>query len=1042
MANAYRARKIGHFRGRAVLGALLLFNSHHGVHAQEPVRVADARGVPEPLRFANALLRDRRYDVAATQYERFLKTSPDPTYAADAHFGLGRARLFLNDYPAAHSEFQAFLRIAPADHPNIPTALFRLGESAYLMNDLAAARKSLEDYTARYPEHTHRDTAWPELADVCVRLNDLPAAKVAYQKAIQIEPVGRLANRSRFHLGRTLAALGEPEEAIKLLSALADANDAEWSGKARLLEAQVLLSSGKVAEAIERFEALERLKPPGVAPAEARLRRADALIKLDRRDEADALLAPLVAEGSKAVAPPAAFALASSQLDQGKAAEALATCDGVLKRTPGSPWSPRILYRSAEALARSGDASAARERFLKVASDFPKDAWSPAATLRAARIDLDGSDPAAALALTSRFADRYPASPLKGDASLISARASLALNHPKDAVTILDRLLAEDKLGQELALSVKYYLALSHKADGQPAKALELLVELAKMGDSPTSADAKLVVGFAHYEAKQFADAADAFQGYLDTRPRGDDAPRALAYLALSRQELGQSDGAAAALARLAKDWPASDALPRTRLILAEAAFDAKRYEDAQAAFRAVLDGGDPKWKVRALSGLGWAQLQGGKPIEAAASFADLLSSAPADPLAADAALGRARALEAADKDGEALAALAVVVDDYPKSPQFATARLARARLLGKMGKAGDAADELKGLLQAVPSGENGSPSGADLLVEWGWLLHDAGKTADADAAFRRVLDEHKDSPRTADARVFLAESFHASGKIEEAAALLEPVADDGAQADPLLVQTALLRLGRIDLARGDAAKAGPRFDRLLKDFPDGKFRVEAEFGKADADLKLGKVAAAEARFAAIAKESGPDALKWVPAARLRQIQALGAQEKWAAALAAADALKAENPSSLNVAQTAELDYARGRSLAAEARFDDARAAYQASIDAQPGSETAAKAQLMRGETYFHQKNYDEALREFHQTDLSYKAPEWQAAALLEAGKVYELTNRWTDAVDVYEKIRKSFPKDARIAEVERRLAEAKKNVNAPPPVDAPPADK
>ena len=101
-----------------------------------------------------------------------------------------------------------------------------------------------------------------------------------------------------------------------------------------------------------------------------------------------------------------------------------------------------------------------------------------------------------------------------------------------------------------------------------------------------------------------------------------------------------------------------------------------------------------------------------------------------------------------------------------------------------------------------------------------------------------------------------------------------------------------------------------------------------------------------------------------------------------------------------------------------------------------------AKSQLMRGETYFHQKNYDEALREFHKTDLSYRAPEWQAAALLEAGKVYERTNRWSDAVDVYEKIRKSFPKDARIVEVERRLAEAKKNVNAPPPVEAPPADK
>ena len=485
MANASRVAGSWQFRSRAGLVALFLLASPRGLPAQDPVRVADARVVPEPLRFANALLRDRRFDVAATQYERFLKTSPDPLDAADAHFGLGRARLFLNDYPAARREFQEFLRIAPPDHPNASTALFRLGESAYLMNDLAAARKSLEDYTQRYPEHTHRDTAWPELADVCVRLNDLPAAKAAYQKALEVEPAGRLANRSRFHLGRTLAALGEPEEAVKVLAALADANDPEWSGKARLQEAQVLLASGKAAEALERFEALDRLKPPGVAPAEARLRRADALIKLDRRDEAEALLAPLVAEGSRAVAPPAAFALASSQIEQGKAAEALATCDDVLKRVPGSPWSPRLLYRSAEALAKSGNAAGARARFLKVASDFPKDAWSPTATLRAARIDLDSADPTAALALASGFAGRFPASPLKGEASLIAARAALALNRPKEAITAIERLMAEDKPGQDLAQSATYYLALAHKADGQPDKAAELLGSWRRWGILP-----------------------------------------------------------------------------------------------------------------------------------------------------------------------------------------------------------------------------------------------------------------------------------------------------------------------------------------------------------------------------------------------------------------------------------------------------------------------------------------------------------------------------------------------------------------------------
>jgi TolA-binding protein len=1042
VANAYH---LTHCWGRSIrllIGSWAIATSGTAWARQDEKPAPPApRVVPADLRFANDLLRDRRYDLAASQYERFLKSEPTGVDAAEAHFGWGRAKLFLNDYAAARREFETYLKLAP-NGPNAATAAFRAGEAAYLMNDLAAARKALEAYTDRFPDHAHRDTAWPELGDTCFKLNDLPAAKQAYQKAIELEPNGRLANRSRFHLGRTLAALHEVDEAVKVFAALAEANDAEWSGKARMQEALALLNSGKPAEAAERFEIIEKLKPAGVAPGEARLRRAEALIKADKREDAETILAALVKEGSKAVAPPSAFALAGSQIDSGKLAEARATCDAVIALVPDSPWVPRLLYRSAEAFAKETNSAEARKRFLKVAADYPKDAWAPSALLRAGRIALDSADFAVALSIATEFPSRFPSSAMKGDARLLAARASLALDRPKEAVAGLEALIAEEKPGSELAQSARYYLGVAYKADGQSEKAAKMLGDLAKSSDAPASADAKLVVGFELFEAKKFEEAATALQGYLDARPKGDDAPRALAYLALARQELGQADAAKEALDRLATNWPKSDALPRARLILAESAFEAKRYAEAEALFKPVAESDEPKWKVRALSGLAWSQLQGGHPDEAAKSFATILSVAPADPLAADAALGRAKALEAAGQNEPAIAALAVVINDYAKSPQVPSARLARARLLGKTGKTTEAADEFRALLQAPASKDPEAPTAADLLVEWGWLLHDSGKVAEADEAFRKLLDEHPDSPRAVDARVFMAESLFAAGKTEDAAKLLAPLTLPGVKGDPVLLQTALLRLGRIELARGDAPQAEARFDRLLKDYPDGKFRIEAQMGKADAALKAGKPDAAELLFATIAKETGPEAAQWVLLARVRRVQTLVALEKWTEALSETDRLKAEGVA-LNPSQLAEVEYARGRALAAEARFDDARAAYQAAIDAWPKSEPAARSQLMRGETFFHQKNYEEALREFHNTDLSYKAPEWQAAALFEAGKVYEILKRWTDAVDVYQKIQKNFPKDSRIAEVEKRLNEAKKNVSAPaPPIEEPPADK
>ena len=64
----------------------------------------------------------------------------------------------------------------------------------------------------------------------------------------------------------------------------------------------------------------------------------------------------------------------------------------------------------------------------------------------------------------------------------------------------------------------------------------------------------------------------------------------------------------------------------------------------------------------------------------------------------------------------------------------------------------------------------------------------------------------------------------------------------------------------------------------------------------------------------------------------------------------------------------------------------------QAVIDARKGGDLVARAQLMIGETYYHQKDYHEAIRQFLKVDILYDAPPWQAAALLETGKALRTT--------------------------------------------------
>ncbi len=316
---------------------------------------ATARQVPEALNFANGLFRDRRYEMAADEYERFLKGAKPGPDADEARFGLANARLFQGRYDQARRQFEEFLKTAPK-HPNAATAWYRLGETAYMIGDLRVARQALEKFTAENPGHRHLETAWPYLGDVCLRLDDLPRAHQAYDQALATHPQGRLADRARFGLGRTLALEGDSEGARKVFQALVEHGNPEWTDRAWLQIGQILADSGQYARAVEAFETLERVAPKSLLVAESRLNRAKALLKLNRPDAAEPLLRALAAEGSTALAAQAAFELGSAQLGRDQAGLALATLDEALKRAPQSPMAAALLFRSAEAMLKLGQA--------------------------------------------------------------------------------------------------------------------------------------------------------------------------------------------------------------------------------------------------------------------------------------------------------------------------------------------------------------------------------------------------------------------------------------------------------------------------------------------------------------------------------------------------------------------------------------------------------------------------------------------------------------------------------------------------------------
>jgi TolA-binding protein len=87
-------------------------------------------------------------------------------------------------------------------------------------------------------------------------------------------------------------------------------------------------------------------------------------------------------------------------------------------------------------------------------------------------------------------------------------------------------------------------------------------------------------------------------------------------------------------------------------------------------------------------------------------------------------------------------------------------------------------------------------------------------------------------------------------------------------------------------------------------------------------------------------------------------------------------------------------------------------------------TETAAMAQWMIGESYFHQENYEAALREYLRVEILFDYPRWAAASLVQAAKCHEHLGEWKDAAELYTRLLNTYP-DCELAEEARERLEA-----------------
>jgi TolA-binding protein len=353
-------------------------------------------------------------------------------------------------------------------------------------------------------------------------------------------------------------------------------------------------------------------------------------------------------------------------------------------------------------------------------------------------------------------------------------------------------------------------------------------------------------------------------------------------------------------------------------------------------------------------------------------------------------------------------------------------ALLAAARICDQLGHDSKSADLYARLIRDFP--EHDSLDAA--LYQGAWVLRDLDRANEADERFRTLHEKHSHSRYWADATFRLAERAFAGKRYEDTVRLLAELTT--ARPDQKQVPHVLYLQAQTAAVQERWADVIKAMKPLTEASGDSPFKPLAEYWTAEALYRQGDFTAAGERLSELLVKTADSHEPWRAMVALRQAQVLAHQKKWKDAQDLAATISRRWP---EFDQQYEADYVIGRALAARGEFDEARAAYQRVIRSEIGgkTETAAMAQWMIGETYFHQKNYETALREYLRLEILYAYPTWQAGALLQAGKCSEQLGQWKQAADLYQRLVKEFPETTFVDEARKRLTTVRERTASRP---------
>lgn len=760
--------------------------------ASMPVRAdqADDRYAVAAGHYAQA-----RWDLAAEAFHEFLDAHADDDRADQSVFYLAGALLQSGHHDEAQRQFAEYLRRAP-DGPHARAARFRQGEAAYLDHRFPEAKTTLEAFQCDHPGDELDAYVLAYLGEIALADQRAADAEHHFREALDRFPAGAMADDCRLGLARALAAQDNDDEAAHYLAALAAKHGSPLSADARYRLGVLHYHAGRLAEAVETLAPLDKssaingqVASDGAILRRARLTRALALRKLDRDDQALALLETLVADTE--LGPAARLHVGIIQKNRGQHAEAAETLQQAAEAEPHHDLAPAIHFHAGDALLRAGRTADALAQFQRAAA--------------AAK------------------------GPLRSDALLAEAGALVTLKRFAEAIEPLEQFL-ETQPPDATRVKAMAQLAVCLARGGRLDRAKALHRELlAKYADHDVFTSTVAQLAEAAYAADDWPWAGELFAWLADASAAPQYAARGLSGLAWCQFHRGQTKQAEATLDRLL-------GLDADARLVAEAAWLRGRIlqnngqaDAALAMYALVLDGRvEPSSRCFREALLAAARLRDelNQPEQSAELYARLLDACPDHPERAAAMIEWSWVLDVLDRRDEATAALKRLTKEFPESQH---ALEAAARLAQRAFDARDFAEATQWIDAVLKGDPRRSTAAHAMRLRWQIAAMEK-RWDDVRRAAEQLKNDDPESPLRLMADFWIAEAAYRQADYTTAGDLFEKLLAQTSDHGETWMAMIPLRRAQVAAQQGDWLDAMDIASRIAADYPGFQQQYEVDY--------------------------------------------------------------------------------------------------------------------------------------------------------------------------------------------------------------------